>query len=222
MAFAFSGVVVPNATSIKTYVYVDGFNLYYGALKGTNYKWLNLATLCEHMLKEHEIKKIKYFTAIVSPREGDLDCHIRQQAYIRALKTIPNLEVHLGHFLVHVVNMRLAMPPNPKQPYAKVIKTEEKGSDVNLASHLLFDASKGNYDAAVVISNDSDLLTPIRMVKNDFGKKIIMLNPHKAVARALQGVATAYKPIRSTVLQLSQFPITITDKNGVVHKPESW
>jgi hypothetical protein len=58
--------------------------------------------------------------------------------------------------------MALAMPLGQPQKYARVIKTEEKGSDVNLATHLLHDAHMGRFDVAGVISNDSDLLEPIK------------------------------------------------------------
>jgi hypothetical protein len=73
------------------YVYIDGFNLYYGALKGSPYKWLDLAALCHLMLPNDTIQSIKYFTAIVSARPYDLDLPVRQQMYLRALKTIGNL-----------------------------------------------------------------------------------------------------------------------------------
>ena len=42
-------------------------------------------------------------------------------------------------------------------------KTEEKGSDVNLASHLLLDGFQQTRDTVVVFSNDSDLRVPIRI-----------------------------------------------------------
>jgi len=70
--------------------------------------------------------------------------------------------VHFGHFLSHEIYMPLVMLPGQPQKYAKVIKTEEKGSDVNLATHLLHDAHMGRFDVAVVVSNDSDLLEPIK------------------------------------------------------------
>lgn len=54
--------------------------------------------------------------------------------------------------------------PRPGPTVVKVIKVEEKGSDVNLASHLLLDAFQGNFDVAAVLSNDSDLVEPVRIV----------------------------------------------------------
>ncbi|HST32516.1 MAG TPA: hypothetical protein VLJ80_03235 [Solirubrobacteraceae bacterium] len=40
-------------------------------------------------------------------------------------------------------------------------RREEKGSDVNVAAHLLPDVLQGDVDAAIVISNDSDLRLPL-------------------------------------------------------------
>lgn len=79
---------------MKTCVYIDGFNLYYGALKGTPYKWLDISEMCKHLLQGHEIEKIKYFTAPMRVRAGDpdLDKPVRQQIYLRALRTLPNVE----------------------------------------------------------------------------------------------------------------------------------
>ena len=72
---------------MKTYVYVDGFNLYYGAVKDTPYKWLNPQKLCDLLLPNHNITKIKYFTARISARPNDPDQPTRQQFYLRALRT---------------------------------------------------------------------------------------------------------------------------------------
>ncbi len=120
-----------------TNVYVDGFNLYYGALRNSPYRWLNLETLCQLLLPKNVIGQIKYFTALVSARPTDPHQPVRQQLYLRALATLPKVSVHLGHFLTHDVTMALVVPPGQPQKYAKVIKTEEKGSDVNLATHCI-------------------------------------------------------------------------------------
>jgi hypothetical protein len=74
---------------MRTFVYVDAFNLFYGALKRTPHRWLNLQTLCELLLPKHDIQSIKYFTALVSARPSDLDQPVRQQTYLRALGNPP-------------------------------------------------------------------------------------------------------------------------------------
>ncbi len=71
---------------------------------------------------------------------GHLQGPVRQQAYLRALYTLPKVEVHFGNFMVTETRMPLATPPVVGAKTVKVIKTEEKGSDVNLATYLLVDA----------------------------------------------------------------------------------
>lgn len=74
---------------MRTNVYVDGFNLYYGCLMSTPYRWLNLAELCRLALPRNTINRIRYFTALVKARPDDPQKPVRQQTYIRALQTIP-------------------------------------------------------------------------------------------------------------------------------------
>jgi hypothetical protein len=208
---------------MKTVVYVDGFNLYYRALKHTPYKWLDISKLCQLLLPKNQIIKIKYFTALVTARPGDPNQPIRQQIYLRALRTIPLLEVILGHFLSHEVMMPLAGSPSSKVRYAKVIKTEEKGSDVNMATHMLHDGYRGFFDVAVLITNDSDLVEPIKIIRNDLNKPVIVLNPYpKKPSYEVRKYASFVKPIRRNVLASSQFPSTLQDTKGGFHKPATW
>ena len=208
---------------MNTYVYVDGFNLYYGAVKGTLHKWLNILDLSQRLLKKNKLSKIKYFTALVTARPGDPDQPSRQQIYLRALKTIPNLEIIYGHFLEHPVKMPLVSSLTSKIKYANVMKTEEKGSDVNIAAHLINDGYKGLYEVAVLITNDSDLVEPIKIVRNELKLVVGILNPHhETPSHELSKYATFVKPIRQGVLAASQFPTTLTDAKGAFHKPPKW
>jgi hypothetical protein len=207
---------------LTTNIYIDGFNLYYGALRNTPYRWLNPETLCRLLLPKNAIGEIKYFTALVSARPSDPDQPVRQQLYLRALRTLPTVSIHLGHFLTHEVMMALVVPPGQPQKYAKVIKTEEKGSDVNLATHLLHDAHMGRFDVAVVLSNDSDLLEPIKIVRQDLNKRVGILNPHPNPSRTLLPHIDFIKQIRAGVLSASQFPATLMDAHGTFIKPAAW
>lgn len=208
---------------MRTYVYVDGFNLYYGAVKGTPYKWLNIQQLCQFLLPKNQILKIKYFTALVSARPGDPDQPNRQQVFVRALETIPGLEIIYGHFLEHPRSMVLASSIPGKPQYVTVLKTEEKGSDVNLAAHLINDGYKGAYQVAILITNDSDLVEPIKIVRNELHLPVGVLNPNPIQpSHELRKFASFVKPIRKGVLAASQFPDTLYDKNGVIKKPLTW
>ncbi len=77
--------------------------------------------------------------------------------YLRALGTLPNLFLHYGHFLTHNVWMPDASSKKKPPDHVQVIKTEEKGSDVNLATHLVRDGFRNEYELAVLVTNDSDL-----------------------------------------------------------------
>jgi uncharacterized LabA/DUF88 family protein len=203
----------------RTYVYVDGFNLYYGCLKNSPYKWLDLKQLFVHLLKlNHEILRIKYFTAMVSSPPNDPQKAARQEVYLRALRAyIPEIEIYLGHFLSKPVRAPLTNPTG-RQRYAEVIRTEEKGSDVNLAVHLLNDAWLDEFDCAVVASNDSDLAESMRLVKSR-GKILGLITPGKRrTSRQLRSYATFVKSIRSGgVLEASQLPDPIPGTR--LHKP---
>lgn len=208
---------------IPSYVYVDGFNLYYGATKKTPYKWLDISKLVQLILPKNQLLRIKYFTALVNARQNDPDQPIRQQVYLRALKTLPNLEIVLGHFLTHKTKLPLANPLPGRNQFAEVLKTEEKGSDVNLATHLLHDGYQNAFCAAIVISNDSDLVEAIKIVRNELHKVVIILNPHpNSPSMELKNTATFVKAIRQGVLAASQFPNTLHDQNGTFTKPAKW
>lgn len=181
---------------MKTNVYIDGFNLYYGALKGTRYKWLDLSSLCDRLFPRNQISRIRYFTAIVDARPPDSQQPVRQQTYLRALHTIPNLSVHLGIFRTRPVRMTLVHPPRSGSKTAEVWKTEEKGSDVNLASYLLLDAFRRDCDVAVVFSNDADLREPIAIAKDELGIRVGVVNPHPPARRSLDLQPTFFKQLR--------------------------
>lgn len=208
---------------MRTRVYIDGFNLYYGCLKGTGHKWLDIHALCVALLPRNQVELVRYFTATISSRPNDPDQATRQQTYFRALATVPQVQIHLGHFLTHPVTMPAAADwlAGRYRP-VQVVKTEEKGSDVNLATHLLMDALDNKFDCAVIVSNDSDLKEPISLVRHRFGKTIGILNPQQRVSRALQPLAHFIKPIRGGALANAQFPASLTDRVGTFQKPARW
>jgi len=207
---------------MNTYFYVDAFNLYFGCCRGAPFKWLDLATLMAVVFPKNSIGKIKYFTARVLPRPNDPGQPTRQNTYLRALRTIPNLEIYFGHFLTHPVWMSLVHPIPGQNSSVEVFKTEEKGSDVNLATHLLHDAHEGRFDCAIVVSGDSDLLSPVRIVIDELKKPVGVLNPQQRPCRVLQKHATFYRHIRRSALAKSQFPPTLIDAHGTFTKPASW
>ena len=207
---------------MRTFVYVDGFNLYYGALKGTPWKWLDLPALFAKVLQpRHDILKVKYYTARVSGTLADQSKPQRQDVYLRALQRYrTEVEVYFGHFLSHAVRAPLAQPVGNMRT-ATVIKTEEKGSDVNLAVHLLNDGWLDAYDCAVVVSNDSDIAEAMRLVRQQHGKRIGLVTPgNRGASRQLLAHADFARRIRTGGLQQSQLPDPIPGTN--IRKPAKW
>jgi uncharacterized LabA/DUF88 family protein len=210
---------------MRTNVYVDGFNLYYCALKGTPCKWLNLRMMVECIFPRNHIHRIRYYTAMVLPPPWDPQKPQRQQMYLRALCTLPELTIHLGQFRSHPRQMPLVNTPTGSPRMVRVLYTEEKGSDVNLATHLLLDGFRGDYEAAIVVSNDSDLAEPIRVVRQELQLPVGILNPQmdgSRVAMGLRKVAAFYRPVTRKALNQSQFPPVLQDANGVFSKPNGW
>ena len=201
-------------------IYIDSFNLYYGALKKSNTKWLNISQLCLYLFPNNTIHKIKYYTAPVKlrPNDIDIDKPNRQQIYFRALRTLPNLEIVYGSFLSHKISMKRA----DGEGYITVIKTEEKGTDVNIATHLVHDAHNHDFEIAVVISNDSDLVEPIKIVTRDLCLPVIVVSPFERNSIELKNIASSVRHIRKGVLRVSQFPDILEDEIGQFTKPMNW
>jgi hypothetical protein len=120
--------------------------------------------------------------------------------------------------------MMPAANPSPSEPkYVRVIKTEEKGSDVNIAAHLVNDGHNGRYQVAVIISNDSDLVEPVKIVRQELKLPVGVLNPIPIhPSHELQKIATFVKPIRKGVLSASLFPPRLKDATGEFYKPTMW
>ncbi|MCM8596891.1 NYN domain-containing protein [Accumulibacter sp.] len=255
---------------MRTWVYIDGFNLYYG-IRNSGCKWLNIKALSEAAMPSGVVvEKLKYYTARVSGI-ADSDQPRRQQIYLNALRTVPEVEIFFGQFLAKamwrpVLNLpvgdrgiqhgasQTVLPPGRypiaadpsvtgnlveslpvgkygkgnkvRQPATDAIKAlvhamEEKGSDVNLASHLINDGWADRYDAAVVISNDTDLVEPIRIVVQELMKPVTVLCPSDfGASKPLAAVASHVRHIRAAHLHASVFPDTLPGTN--IKKPASW
>ncbi|MGC9409969.1 NYN domain-containing protein [Streptomyces sp. DZ1-3] len=207
-------------------IYIDGFNLYYGLLKkNPDLKWLDPVSLCAKLVPAgQDIQRVRYFTARIKPRPDDPGGLQRQDAYLRALDTLPQVSVHYGRFLQSTTRMRLAQPPPGGPNTVEVIKTEEKGTDVHIAAHMLRDAFREDCDLVVLVSNDSDLCEPLRMVKEEFGVAIGILNPFDRPSRWLRQVQPSFmKQIRVGAARASQLldPVPLGDGKEV-RRPKEW
>lgn len=216
---------------MRTIAYIDGFNLYYRALRGTAHKWLNIVDLCRASLPTAcTLGHVNYYTARISGRT-DPTAPVRQHAYLRALSTLPEVRTFYGKFMVNEVWAALVQPPDfrpacpapsPHPVVARVIKTEEKGSDVNLGVHLVRDAFQNAFDAAAVLTNDTDLVEAVRIVTHEVRKPVYLLTPVSKPAASLAALAHQVRHV-GPYLGISQLPAIVTTSNGrAIHKPKSW
>jgi hypothetical protein len=228
----------------RTYVYVDGFNLFYSSLHDApEYRWLDLGKLARILLPASDILLIRYFTAPIRARLAGPESVSRQQAYWRTLRTIPHLVRHGGQFQVNRATRDLVDPPATGPRRVFVCDAKEKGSDVNLATHLLVDGFLDRYDVAAVISNDSDLAPPVQMVRDVLRKAVGVIIPlpvkerraHpetepgeedvadvRRPSRRLREAASFVKTIRESALAQAQFPDVVTDRKGRIVRPAAW
>lgn len=207
---------------MRTIVYIDGFNFYYGCVKDTPFRWLDLRSFCQKLLPPNDIVAIKYFTARIESRPGDPGQPTRQETYLRALRTLPEVQITFGQFLTNAISL----PRADGSGWVKVLRTEEKGSDVNLATHLVHDAHSDRMECAVIVSNDSDLAEPMRLVHDELGMTVGLISPTfrqgRHPSRQLVKHADFVKRVRRGVLRDSQFPNPSFDSTGVTWKPQSW
>ena len=96
---------------MKTFLYIDGFNLYYSALKDTPLRWLNPLALASAAFPRNRIVATKFFTARVTALPHDPRQPDRQQVYWRALRTLPDLEIIEGDFRTRAVRAKVVSPP---------------------------------------------------------------------------------------------------------------
>lgn len=217
---------------MRARVYIDGFNLYYRALKNTPHKWLDIAALADAVMPTNcTVEAVCYYAARVSGRV-DAQAPARQHAYLRAIETLPRVETTFGTFLVTTKWSGLVQPPEFRPIFtapsgtslhvAKVWKTEEKGSDVNLGVHLVRDAARGLFDIAGVLTNDTDLCEPIRITTREFGLPVTLLSPTAKPATSLRSVATGIRHV-TPHLGACQLADPVFDKKGrPIAKPSGW
>ena len=204
-------------------LYVDGFNLYYRALRNTPWRWLDLQALGQRLLEpEFALRRIRYFTALIRSGSHDPGKEIRQQTYLRALRTIPEIDIHEGRFQSNTAKRPLAAPRSDGQEFVKVIETREKGSDANLAAYLTRDAAKRDCQAAFVVTGDSDFEDVIRMVRREFNFPVHVIDPQKHVSRRLRDAATSYRHLDRSLLPQCQFPDELVDRHGTITRPPAW
>lgn len=164
----------------KTAVYVDGYNLYYGRLRGTKFKWFDIVKFFDRLLASRDQNEslicVRVFTApaLASFASNATASVEAQAAYYRALHTL-HPERFETVFGTHTYDKGGTLLPAfitgqnyDRQHRVRVWKLEEKKTDVNLALHMYRDACKGLYERLVLVSNDSDAEPALKAIREDF------------------------------------------------------
>jgi uncharacterized LabA/DUF88 family protein len=199
----------------RVIVYIDGFNLYFGMKDAgfEKYKWLNLTLLSNNLLRpDQELCGIKYFTSRVS---NNPEKQKRQTTYIEALESV-NIKIYYGNYQSDTVECRLCRNIWPVY--------HEKMTDVNIATQIIIDAYQDNYDMAMLISGDSDLVPPIKAVHEWFPeKRVFVAFPPKRHNSSVALVAKGSLTIGRKKLVDSQFEIKVKKRDGyILRKPLEW
>ena len=161
-------------------MYIDWNNFYYRVVKDTPYWWLDISKLMESNLKPPlKIEKIKIFTADLLPGQYNKFAIHKQKAYHEAISNqYANIEFIKGNYLPKSLQIPYSGSRTVKQ-YFEYKTFEEKGTDVNLALHMLNDSWLDLYDCAILVSNDTDFSEAMKMVRYQNKKTIGLFTPGK-------------------------------------------
>lgn len=221
----------------RAFVYVDAFNLYYGALQNTAYRWLNLETLFDRLLPDFDVEKIYYFTARLREKANprDSEAPLRQKAYLLALGTLDRVKPIYGNFMVHASRaprrrkrriFGFQMPST--WSFGKSVdiwKIEEKGSDVSLGSRLALDAATMQADLYLVVTSDSDLAPTVDMILQETDARLAYCPPHHSQSKRLSRCGFEFTVrISPGALRNSQFPevVQLRKSGEAISQPERW
>ena len=222
--------IIPQPTGLSTPIpgiwpmqrvimYVDGFNLFYGLrAKGwRRYYWLDLRRLAENLLRPgQQLEAVRYFTARIEADPRDPGNQRRQNAYLEALATIPDIHIHYGYF--QSKSQQCYRCGTTWQTY------EEKMTDVNIAVELLRDAQDDAFDTAILMSGDGDLAGPLLAVRERYpAKSVVVAFPPKRRSIAMTDAATTYFTVGRGRLHNSQLPPIVVREDGFgLTRPTTW
>lgn len=205
----------------RTMVYIDGFNLYYGAIKGTGSKWLDLQRYFERLRPAEDVVRVHYFTARVfgPPRE-------RQKTFLLALNTLPKVRVIEGRYKTKSLRCKVGACSHTGR--RRFDTYEEKRTDVNIAVQMLDDAYRDLCDVMVIVSGDSDLVPPLLRIKERFPeKKLVVYIPardeHRGAAVEIRSAADKHATLPLGLLKKCLLPTQLPDgSGGFIVKPKEW
>jgi uncharacterized LabA/DUF88 family protein len=220
------GTTVPYRERVISYI--DGYNIYFGLrekihtkddqghkpnLHWKRYLWVDVVKLSESLLKPGQVLlRTKYFTSRI---RGKPKSEHRQSLFLEAISTLPNIQIYFGTFQADQKRCgkcgEMAFHP------------QEKKTDVNIATQILYDAIHNNFDTAFLITGDSDQVPTIEMTRQIFKKRVVIVFPPKRVSAELQQVANAIYRLSETKLKQSLLPEKVKLPSGKeIVCPEKW
>ena len=229
---------------MRTLVYIDGYNLFYGCLKHSGDKWLDIHRLFKDFILRTQCPKavlvqVKFFTADIKGRVATRgDAAIKAQSdYHRALERLYPEDVSIikGYYSLEKAYLPAYRKPPDKSERLAVWKLEEKQTDINIALTAYRDVAAGRVDQLVFVTNDTDLAPALKAIREDFGNKTqigIVIPVRKTAAgqkkrRPPNNHLSQYadwtrKHINDEELAKSALPSRIATGKKPIRKPEYW
>ena len=229
----------------RAIVYLDGYNFYYGCLRNGDHKWLDIVKLFKSILHSHDpnidLVKVKYFTspALARYARHGAESEKAQTVYHNALKQLykkNKFEIILGKHELEAVNLPKAIKGKKidRNITARVWKTVEKKTDIQLSIEMYGDAAQNKCDVVIICTNDSDMEPALQRIRADYPvieigfiaashTSGVAVPPGRQPNKSLKKIAHWTRHyILDAELVAAQMPLSIKTKNGVVGKPMHW
>lgn len=229
---------------MRTHIYIDGSNLYYGCLHRTPYKWLDVyALFADFIIKaqapQATVDKVKFFTADIRAKlatHGQA-AHHAQDTYHRALTHCypQHVEIIKGYYALEQASLPRYQNPPDRTDSVRVWKLEEKQTDVNIALHLYHDVIvKQCCDQVIIVSNDTDIAPVVKLLRQVAGERIqigivipipkfVAGTSHRPTNKQLSQYADwTRRYILEEELEGAQLPAMIRTDRKPIRKPEYW
>jgi len=226
-------------TTLRTVIYVDGYNLYYGCLKYTGYKWLNIHALFADIANQQAplsiVSDCRFYTAMV---KGSVASHGEaavqaQTCYHQALVSPHTPQVTIVNSW-HDLDKRNLMrwedgkAPN-KSDRVTVWYMLEKQTDVRLALDAYRTSVRREIDQLILVSSDTDLAPLLESVRLDAPDVTIgCIMPRRESSsrpptRSLEAHAHWTRHyIRDEELRKHQFANKVSTQKRPVFRPDYW
>jgi uncharacterized LabA/DUF88 family protein len=208
-------------------VYIDGMNFFHGLKKmrytdpdWQKFYWLDVVKFFDHfILPGQTLQKVFYFSAIDHVQMRS----IRQFKLFSAIKLVnpDRFEVIYGKYYKKSLKCKICT--------SRYNTHEEKRTDVNVCAYMMSDCALNNVDAIMLVTADSDLITPIELIRRDYpNKNLRLFFPPLTNSRELTNIM---KVIRKEPIHLSNHKQKfvnsllpdVVSKNGTSFAiPEKW